>query len=223
MDEFLDLLPVLMLHRADRFRPLSWEHALQGCRWRTLRDQQVVDLHPPRSTLTPALILDLAMTQQLDLTRTWVEPLPHPVRDYDEAYPAPWYVQPLWHHPGHLDVMCTYVWSGRTNHGGCCRTDTVALDVGRLVFTLRRPTEQHPWVAHTVRVPQCATLLTYVPSHLYWEKDTHRVLWEPPRTIWGCVDRQYQPLWQPRLQPVLRRAPNTPHWLDLQNFHLERQ
>lgn len=216
-----NLLPTLLIHATDQFRPVSIEHALKFCRWKTLRQQVTVDLQPPRIDLTPALIHDWARIQDLNVASTWLEPRVDALsalNQYSDWTEAPLYIQTRWKHAREGELICTYLWSASQPPRDCwSRAPPRLLDVGRWVLSLYRYHEADPWQAGILRVPKQNMLLPVVPRCLYLEKDTHRVLLDPPSS-WTWQTQPYQPLWKPLIQ---RMSTAAQQWMDLHNFHID--
>lgn len=218
------LLPTLLIHTSERFRPVSIEHALKFCRWKTLRQQTTVNLQPPRIDLTPSLIHDWAHTQDLDVSATWLEPrveaLPA-LNQYSDWTEAPLYIQTRLTNAREGELVGTYLWSAAQPSGECwSRAPPRLLDVGVLTLSIYRYHEADPWQPGILRVPKQGMLLPVVPRCLYLEKDTHRVLLNPPSSWTAWHTHPYQPLWKPLIQ---RLSTATQQWIDLHNFRIEGQ
>lgn len=208
--DVLRLMPTLFVHRSDRFRPISVEQALEHC---FLVGRNIADFPPP---ITLDLLYYLEQNGN-DLEETMLQPAAS-ILTCSDQWMAPIYVatETYKDKPDEGQIVITFLWNAcimMDNH--CCvywnQPAPSLFDVRKIAFDIFFDAEDGQWKTKYMRIPSRNMLLTTIPEALYIEKDTHRILVDPPSwwTRW-----RYSNLWK----PILCYENEYMRWKQIRNF-----
>ncbi len=208
-DDLARILPKILIHCDEPFRPVSIEHVLENSRLRTLWMGRLIE-HDVTVESLPALRRD---SKWSDLSKTWLDPKNETWihRDsYRDWGRAPIYVQTELASLLKGRLLCIYIFSACQTKECFGWSDPRIIDANLFTLDIFRPTVESPWKSDVLSIPSQQTRLLQIPQKLFIELRSHRVSTECP----SVFDFMYKPLWTPSIV----RLPKNTLWTEVQNF-----
>lgn len=209
-DDLARILPKILIHCDEPFRPVSIEHVLENSRLRTLWMGRLIE-HDVTIDSLSALRRD---SKWSDLSKTWLDPKNEEswihrgwYRDWGRA---PIYVQTELASLLKGRFLCIYIFSACQTKECLGWSDPRIIDANSFTVDISRPTVESSWKADILGIPNQQTRLLQIPQKLFIELRNHRVSAECP----SVFNFMYKPLWTPSIV----RIPKNTLWMEVQNF-----
>jgi hypothetical protein len=209
------LIPMVMLHKSERFPIISIDHALKYCHWRN-----------SDSVPTELSAAYLATQTHVDIRTTYIEPMENSLYALGQCKANCIYYQV------HMDglnrgrIRLYIVFAGSStsrdfSSSCCCRLanpviEPLPLPVDVVMWELRmiRDHSSDWWQRHSMYIYDKSAIIPYAVSIIYLRKNTHDIFLVP-----DSLD-EFDNYAAVQLKPESVSA-ETPTWTDLKNFVYE--